>query len=201
MKSHQHKQRWPESTELLTFSSQQLWHTSSWIFSSFTLCDCIMSPWQPQQLLRSRSGVIYFSDVLMPFVSLKAGEPAPCALLALPRPQAGPPWTMGRDPLQRRRWRRSFGTENDAWDIYYRNSPSVPDQSLYFFDRVYIYVNYNQLSRNKEVPSENPITFIWNSRIPSPNQLWVRGFVFCEVTWVDISAKLGPLSQRSTFLK
>lgn len=96
----------------------------------------------------------------MPFVSLKAGEPAPRALLALPRPQAGAAWTVGWDPLQRRRWRRSFGTEKEAWDIYYRNSPSGPDQSLYFFDRVYIYVNYNQLSRNKEVPSENPLAFI-----------------------------------------
>lgn len=60
-----------------------------------------------------------------------------------------------------------------------------------FLTGVCIYMNCNQLSRNKEVSSENPLTFISNSRIQSPNQLWVRGFVFCEVTSADISRKPG----------
>lgn len=44
-------------------------------------------------------------------------------------------------------------------------------QIIYFFDRAYIYMNYNQLLSNKEASSENPLTFSWNSRIPKPNQL------------------------------
>lgn len=59
----------------------------------------------------------------------------------------------------------SFYTENEVCDIYYCNSTSVPNHSFYFFDRAYIYMNYNQLLSNKEVSSENPLTFSWNSRI------------------------------------
>lgn len=79
--------------------------------------------------------------------------------------------------------RGSFHTEDEVCDIYYCNSTSVPNHSFYFFDRVYIYVNYNRLLSNKEASSENPLTFSWNSRIPNPNQLWVRDCLL----WSDIS--------------
>lgn len=95
----------------------------------------------------------------------------------------------------------SFYMENEVHDIYYCNSTSVLNHSFYSFDRAYIYMNHNQLLSNKEASSENSLTLSWNSKIPNPNQLWVRDFVFCELISVDISWKLGPLSQKSSFLK
>lgn len=133
----------------------------------------------------------------MSFASLMAGDPAPCALLALPRPgrpQAGSfcSSTDGTAPFAQKMKPVTFITVTTLL---------CQITHFVFLTRVYIYMNYNQLSGNKEVSSKNPLIFIWNSRIQSPNQLRVRDFVFYDGTPVDISWKLGPLSLRSMFLK
>lgn len=203
VKSHQHKQTWPKSTEVLKHSStQQCWHTSLRIFFPFAVCNYIIRLRQLQQLLGSNKRVIYFSYVLMSFGSLKPGGSAPFDQSVLPKPQARTYRPQSENFCGRHYWLHgSFYTESEVCDIYYWNRNSVPTHSFWFFDRVYIYINYNQLLSNKELSSENPLIFNWNSRIPNPNRLWVREFVFCKVPSVDISWNFDLLSQRSRLLK
>lgn len=133
----------------------------------------------------------------MSFASLMAGDPALCALLAVPRP--GRPRTG------------SFCSSVDGTAPFAEKMKPVTFITVtallcqithfVFLTRVYIYMNYNELSGNKEVSLKKTLIFIWNSRIQSPNQLRVRDFVFYDGPPVDISWKLGLLSLRSMFLK